>query len=140
MPFKPGESGNPNGRPRQKPLLEWCKKWTLEKAETVLGPIAEDPKRKDQLEAIKTIMAYGIGKPVESVESTHQFEGLDANPHQAKDFLGQLIAGETIASVGLGEGSGDEQANSTAQVPGPERGAGESNSGDRGNGELHNGA
>ena len=113
--FEKGNPGGP-GRPKQKPLLDWCKKWSLEKCEQYLGPIAEQP-GKSQIEAIKTILAYGIGKPIDTVESTHQFEGMEANAHQAKDLLGQLIAGESIASVGLGEGSG------AGPIPQPVEGA-----------------
>ena len=127
MAFESGKSGNPAGRPKQKPLLEWCRKWTIEKAETHLGPIAEDSEHKYQLEEIKTIMAYGVGKPVEFNETTHQFEGMDANAHQAKELLGQLIAGESIASVGLGEGDGVGQASKPDEVLDSKRGAGEGN-------------
>lgn len=124
--FEKGGPGGP-GRPKSKPLIDWCKKWTHEKCEQYLAPIAEDCDHKQQLDAIKTILAYGIGKPIETVDSTHQFEGLEARPYQAKGFLGQLIAGETIASVSLGEGSRDGEDNESAMLPGPERGAGEGN-------------
>ncbi len=129
MGFEKGNPGNPNspGRPKQKPLLEWCKRWTLEKAESTLGPIAEDSTHKQQLDAIKTIMAYGVGKPVEFTETTHQFEGVAADPNGAKELLGQLIAGDTITSVGLGDGSGVVPPELAAQILGSKRSAGECN-------------
>ena len=128
--FEKGHAGGP-GRPKQKPLLEWCKKWTLEKAESVLGPIAEDREHDKQLEAIKTIMAYGVGKPVEFTETTHQFEGVAADPHGAKELLGQLIAGYTITSIGLGDGSGVVPPELAAQILNPEWPARAGDSGDR---------
>ena len=72
-PFAIGNSGGP-GRPKQKPFLEWCKKWTAEEAEKYILPIAQNPKHKAQMEAIKLVMAYAIGKPVDFHETNHSFE------------------------------------------------------------------
>ena len=123
--FEKGNHGGP-GRPKQKPLLDWCKKWSLEKCEQYLGPMAEEP-GKSQLEAIKTILAYGIGKPLDTLETTHQFEGVAADPHGAKELLGQLIAGDTITSVGLGDGSGVVPPELAAQILGSQRSPGDGN-------------
>ena len=128
--FERGNPGGP-GRPKQKPFLDWCRKWTVEQGEKYLLPIAEDEKNKQQLDAIKTIFAYGIGKPQETVESSHQFEGMEANPNQAKELLGQLIAGETMASVGLSEGSGVVAPDIAVKLPSSKRGARKGDSGNR---------
>ncbi len=125
--FEPGKSGNPNGRPKQKPFLDWCGKWTVDRAETVLAPIAENPRHKSQLEAIKLIMAYGVGKPVEFSESSHQVEGIPADPSKALSILEELIPKSAIAGIGGGAGDAAGAGNGAAQVLGPERGAGEGN-------------
>lgn len=118
MPFKPGDPGGP-GRPKQKPFLEWCGKWTVEKAEKYLAPIAEKSNNKNQLEAIKLIMAYGVGKPVDFSQVSHEFEGLATNPVEAKAALDGIIA--EGARKGLGEclGSPDSPGDGAAKVPGP---------------------
>ena len=126
MAFEKGHPGGP-GRPKQKPFLDWCKTWTVEKAHRYLRPIAENGKRKDQLEAIKLIMAYGVGKPVESIEASHQFDGVEQNPSSIAIGLAELIERGRIASVVPSNGNGEVATASAIEVPGPERGAGESN-------------
>ena len=96
MPFKPGESGNPAGRPRQKPVLEWCKRWTMDKAEKYLAPIAEDVGNKNQLEAIKLLMAYGVGKPVEtSIVEAEITPKTGTSTTEIEGELAELVSGAT---------------------------------------------
>ena len=107
--FEPGNSGGP-GRPKQKPFLDWCKKWIAEKGESFLAPIAENAKSKNQLEAIKLIFAYGIGKPAETVENSFRFEGMATDVNSVKEYLDTLITdparGGVIKSSGSSEISG----------------------------------
>ena len=103
--FKPGESGNPNGRPKQKPFLDWCKKWAVARGEAFLTAIAENPRHKNQLDAIKTIFAYGYGKPVEFTESTHDFSGMGQSADEARSALEKLIAGKAEGSPGSLDGT-----------------------------------
>ena len=104
-------------------MLEWCRAWVNEKGEKYLAAIAQDPRNKGQLEAIKTIFAYGIGKPVEFVEASHQFEGVGPDPEQAKEFLGQLITGAAPGGVGEGSGSGASPDSVPPPLLDTERGA-----------------
>lgn len=100
MAWKPGQSGNPAGRPKdKKPYIEWCREWTIFNAKKHLVPIAENPEHKHQLEAIKLLMAYGVGKPLETsiVEA-------EIAPRTGTSV--EEIAGEIASILGEPEGSG----------------------------------
>lgn len=124
MPFQKGNPGGP-GRPKQKPFLEWCGKWTVERAEKYLAPIAENPRHKAQLEAIKLIMAYGVGSPVSFSEASHIVEGLGAEPITAKERVDQIISEAIAGSNGASGGSGEGEAFGADEVSGAERRTGE---------------
>jgi hypothetical protein len=78
-PFEPGQSGNPGGRPKRKPITEML---TLEleklaarssqaKGQKIverLVSIALNGKRTDSIAAIRLIMSYTDGLPVQAVE------------------------------------------------------------------------
>lgn len=71
--FKLGQSGNPGGRPKTAGLVATLRAkygQNAEKLQAVLDEIAFDPKRDDRvrLEAVKTLMAYGWGKPQERIQ------------------------------------------------------------------------
>lgn len=129
--FEPGKSGNPNGRPKQKPFLDWCKKWVDEKGESQLCKIAENGRHKQQLEAIKTIFAYAIGKPVEYSETSHQFDGLAPDPSKAKELLEQIIGESEGSSILANTGSAASAGEKPAELPDPQRSAGAGDQGDR---------
>ena len=135
--FKTGNPGRPKGSLR-KPLLDWCRNWAVTRGETELLKIAHNPKHKNQFDAIKLIYAYAIGKPIETVEASHQFEGVGEDPRAAKDALDDLIAEAT------GGGSRKDKTDTPgdgvqpASVHGPEREAGGSDTGSGEPGKLHN--
>lgn len=125
--FLPGQSGNPNGRPRQKPFLDWCKDWITTKGRDALCKIAEDPDHKQQLEAIKTIYAYGIGKPVEFSEASHQVESVRANPDEALSILESIIPGAAVKGIRASDGNESREGAGPDEVPSSQRGAEEGN-------------
>lgn len=132
MPFKPGQSGNPAGRPRQKPFLDWAGRWTVEKAEKYLAPIAEDTRignRRTALEAIKLIMAYGVGKPVEFAETSVEFEGVPTDPNSVKGYLDDLISGAAAKGPGTNPADAKPEGDSAPEVLDTQREARGSDSG-----------
>jgi hypothetical protein len=65
MPFKPGQSGNPAGKPLGTGHVERCKKWAEQKGWGILEKLAQSDDPKIMLEATKLLLAYGVGRPVE---------------------------------------------------------------------------
>jgi hypothetical protein len=77
--WKPGQSGNPGGRPKRKPIAELLlaelEKATgksdvtkMEKLAARLVSIALSGNRSDSIAAIRLIMSYTDGLPAQSVE------------------------------------------------------------------------
>ena len=67
MPWKPGESGNPNGRPKRLAQLS-AKICEMEpRLLERLARIAFDGEDKDANTAIKTLLAYGWGAPFQPI-------------------------------------------------------------------------
>lgn len=68
MPFKPGQSGNPNGRPKH--TLEFrarCREWMDRYGWGVLEDLATAKGGRDQLRAVELMAAYGYGRPTQPV-------------------------------------------------------------------------
>ena len=77
--FKPGQSGNPGGRPKQiKVFKERCQAFMDEEGIDLLIKIAQSPRDKDRFKALELIAAYSWGKPKQGVELTGD-EGNDIN-------------------------------------------------------------
>lgn len=90
-PFKPGQSGNPSGRPAgTREFVEQCRKLAPE-AITALREALKRP--RDCVAAANTLLAYGYGRPVQtqnirvirsfedlSEEELRQLAGLDGPP------------------------------------------------------------
>lgn len=97
--YEKGHPGGP-GRPKQKPFIEWCGKWTKEKAEKYLLPLAENSRSKYQFEAIKLIMAYGVGKPVETQLLEDVTESIGSSAEDIAREIASLIGEPKITSLG----------------------------------------
>jgi hypothetical protein len=71
MPFKPGQSGNPGGRPRNSgPVLEFrqrCREFMERKGWAVLEEIATTQRDRDSIKAVELMAAYGYGRPTQPI-------------------------------------------------------------------------
>lgn len=78
--FKPGESGNPGGRPKkteeQRTLEAMCRERTTEALATVLTIMAEGENERNKLSAAQFVIERGWGKAVQAMEHT----GADGGP------------------------------------------------------------
>jgi hypothetical protein len=84
MPFKPGQSGNPGGRPKEN---EEIKKLALKhcpKAIKRLADLMDDPNSRTAVAACDAILDRGIGKPPQALEHS----GMIATTHE--ELLKQL--------------------------------------------------
>ena len=69
--FKPGQSGNPGGRPADSPEVAKAKELLRKlcpKAAEVVERCLKSKKFGEQRWAAETILGYGIGKPAQAVE------------------------------------------------------------------------
>ena len=79
--LKPGQSGNPGGRPKRSiSFQQICREEQPAELRALSRQIAAEPKHKQQVEAIKLMLAYDLGRPVQTqnVRVIRQHRGLDA--------------------------------------------------------------
>lgn len=92
-PFKPGQSGNPGGRPRMlKELKDRIQLRGLDLVDVLFGivdglPLAKGrgvvgPSHRERILATKELMAYGYGRPVLAVEVS----GPGGGPLEGRDI------------------------------------------------------
>lgn len=76
MVFKPGQSGNPGGRPRKdNDLVILAKSKTKEAFKELLQLLESTSKEDIKLACIKTMFEYGFGKPRQELEVTGEDGG-----------------------------------------------------------------
>ena len=67
--FKPGQSGNPSGRPKiAEEFRDNCRVFMAEGGWQKLKDIVEDEKHRDRFRALELIMGYAYGKPKQGLE------------------------------------------------------------------------
>ena len=104
-PFRPGQSGNPGGRPKALPgFTARAKELSIPVLEN-MAKIATTGRGPAAVQAGALVLAYGEGKPVERVDLTARRapDGVGGDPDAARQRLEALIARE--AGGALPEGS-----------------------------------
>lgn len=67
MPFQPGQSGNPSGRPKEDPQLKAMAREHTEAAIGVLANALSDPDPRVQIKAAEVLLDRGYGKPGQTI-------------------------------------------------------------------------
>lgn len=90
MPFKPGQSGNPAGRPKEiLDLKRMCREMLPEVIEALRQSLTSGS--AERVQAANTLLAYGFGKPVARVD------------HRIIRSVGDLTEDELSAILAAGE-------------------------------------
>ena len=75
-PFKKGESGNPDGRPKiAQEFKDKCREFMSVEGWEKLRAIIDNPKHRDHYRALELIMGYAYGKPKQGLELTGEEGG-----------------------------------------------------------------
>jgi hypothetical protein len=84
MPFKPGQSGNPGGRPKENEEIKRLALKHCPKAIKRLAELMDDPNSRTAVAACDAILDRGIGRPAQSISHS----GMIAATHE--ELLKQL--------------------------------------------------
>ncbi len=77
MPFEPGKSGNPNGRPKVNLEIQALARAQTPACFEVLTAISQDIKAPPaaRVSAANSLLDRGWGKPAQSIDMTHEVGG-----------------------------------------------------------------
>jgi hypothetical protein len=116
-PWKPGQSGNPSGRPKvAKEFRERCQEFMNEEGFDRLIKVARSAVDDDRFRAIRLITEYAYGKPIQaiehggSVEKRHVYEITQRliKDTEALDLADQLLQrSRAIPSINTGKPGGN---------------------------------
>lgn len=79
MPFQPGQSGNPSGRPKENAQLKAAARAHTEAALNVLVMALGDEDTKTRIAAANALLDRGYGKPTQAVGGDPDFAPLVTN-------------------------------------------------------------
>lgn len=65
MPWQPGQSGNPAGRPKENKLAKWLARAHTEQSIKVLAEILESDDLRAKVAAAQALLDRGWGKPAQ---------------------------------------------------------------------------
>ena len=90
MPFKPGQSGNPGGKPQkskeQKDFEANCRKYLNAKGFKIIQKMADSKDMQNKRWALEQLITRGFGRPQEVVDVTTRNEGV-----QSSDGLAEAL-------------------------------------------------
>lgn len=118
-PWKPGQSGNPNGRPKKVQTLAALAEDQSEKAMRKLAQLIDSDDDRVALVAAQAVLDRVMGKPKQSVETTHKREASDYS--RAELLAIARMGREGVATPGHGSAEPDRVLTLHAEElpPGP---------------------
>ena len=87
MPFKPGQSGNPNGRPTMPKHFKAAFDEMTPKAIETLAQLLSSPNDSLRLKAVREVLDRALGRPVQA----HDLSGSDG----VRELLAELMRPKT---------------------------------------------
>lgn len=108
MPFEPGKSGNPTGRPKEdRELKELARTYTREAVDRLVSWMkSENPKAS--VLAASILLDRGHGKAAQVLELKPHNPLEDMDTHELVELVSSLIAGSSAEGSGGGTSEGIE--------------------------------